>query len=51
MIPESPEPRSIRCFILADYDSAFGKPKFKGVGDFLGLNDADLVPLDKGFQT
>lgn len=47
LIPESPNPRRIRCFILSDYGSSIRNPNHKGVGDFIGLEDKDLVPLDK----
>jgi hypothetical protein len=36
----------IRCFILSNYDSTQRTAAFRGVGDFAGLNDTDLVPMD-----
>ena len=43
-------PAKTRCFILSDFDSVKRTATFRGVGDFQGLNDADLKPVDKDLE-
>lgn len=40
----------IRCAILANYNPVARKGVFKGIGDFGGLNIADMVSLDKDVE-
>ena len=46
----SPAAPEIRCFVFSDYDAVKRKATFRGVGDFQGLNDADLVALDNDLE-
>ena len=39
-----------RCFLFSDFDAVKKTAVFRGVGDFLDLNDADLVPLGQDLE-